>query len=120
MYGMGTGGKSMKTGMVLTHTKLPESASGAVVLHNRQGALVGRTSCPMVEKVTLCECREQAVGAASTKDVPKKKQEKKSASQKKQSSAEHRKEFGMWQKYTYGMCFWDVVGVPVWQRTPRG
>ena len=72
--------------MLLVCATLSEFASGVVAAHNRQTALVSNASCyRKVEKVA----REQAVGALSTKDMPKKQKALESGT----SSAQHVQEF---------------------------
>ena len=66
----GSGGMSMKTGMVLARAKLAESASGILVAQDRQAALVGKGAYREAEKVA----REGPVGMLATKEMPKRKE----------------------------------------------
>ena len=81
-----TGGKSVKTGMVLARAQLCESESGVVVARDRRSALVSKGRFREAEKVA----REQAVGTLATKDMPKRKNA--------EAPAAHKRAFGEWMR----------------------
>ena len=84
-----SGGKSMKTGMVLARAELSQSSSGVVAARDRQTALVGKGLYREAEKVA----REAPVGMLSTKDMPKRKDSA-------QKEAQFEKTFGSWLRST--------------------
>ena len=90
-----TGGKSMKTGMVLARAQLSESASGVLAARERQMALLGKSEYREAEKVA----REAPVGSLSTKAMPKKKNAGKDA-------AQHQKAFGAWMREALSGKVW--------------
>ena len=84
-----SGGKSMKTGMVLARAELSQSSSGVVAARDRQTALVGKGLYREAEKVA----REAPVGMLSTKDMPKRKDSA-------QKEAQFEKTFESWMRST--------------------
>ena len=86
-----SGGKSIKTGMLLARAQLSESTSGVVAARERQNSLLGKGLYRESEKVA----REAAVGTLSVKDMPKRKEAT-------HGSAPHKMAFGSWMRSTLG------------------